>query len=405
MIQADITQAAVDSKMPPFDQNTNQPSNFGSGDFSGQLNDMLAPYQQMAQKMQSPYATMSPNSWLARNHPQAAGMLDNAFLTMGSIPSPQGPEGVGGGISRMMQGLMGAQQYRRQQMMQNMMMPYQMMMPQLQAQDMMGQIEERKFRAPLEMAQAERANAQSSMYLDLERHRQETERQGQERIEGTINPAMLMHRRALIQAGLPPDADINKATPEQTERYGQALDTIQKKNQPAGSFEEHIGNLLGFPQGSPERAEGERLKTFHLQNIGAGAGARTQAEQNITQPPKDIKDFISQEDKTVYRDIPALDSFDKFKEASGIAGKMSDIDPIAKNQLQSDYNKRKAEFNAAMTKRDTERAQWKRSSAPSQGIGFFEWLANPKPYDNAAPSQLPPEAANAPREVDKNWHY
>src|SRR6266403_3394097 len=102
-------------------------------DFSGQLNDMLAPYQQMAQKMQSPYATMSPNSWLARNHPQAAGMLDNAFLTMGSIPSPQGPEGVGGGISRMMQGLMGARQYRGQRRRQNRMRPSQMRMPQLQA--------------------------------------------------------------------------------------------------------------------------------------------------------------------------------------------------------------------------------------------------------------------------------
>src|ERR1700676_186734 len=142
--------------MAPFDnQNTNQPGGqFRQGqDFSGSLNDMLAPgsqyqqmlapYQQMAQKFTSPYATMNQNSWLAQNHPHLAGMLDNAFLTAGSTPSPQGPEGVGGGISRMMQGLMGGQQFQRQRMMQQAMMPYQMLSQSLQPMDIMSQIQER----------------------------------------------------------------------------------------------------------------------------------------------------------------------------------------------------------------------------------------------------------------------
>src|SRR5277367_707639 len=86
-----------------------------NSDYSGQLNEMLAPYQKMSQTLASPYATMSPDSWLAQNHPMAAGMLDNAFLNAAMTPGPRGPEGVGGGIARTMQGLVGAQQYRRQQ--------------------------------------------------------------------------------------------------------------------------------------------------------------------------------------------------------------------------------------------------------------------------------------------------
>src|ERR1700676_2382159 len=165
--------------MAPFDnQNTNQPGGqFRQGqDFSGSLNDMLAPgsqykqmlapYQQMAQKLTSPYATMNQNSWLAKNHPQVAGVLDNAFLTAGMTPQAQGPEGVGGGISRMMQGLMGGQQFQRQRMIQQAMLPYQMMQPMLQSADTMSQIGERRAMLPFRMAQERRYDAQSDMYYN-----------------------------------------------------------------------------------------------------------------------------------------------------------------------------------------------------------------------------------------------
>src|ERR1700688_628238 len=93
------------NQQQPGGYSTNQPNQmFQQGNnWSGQLNDMLAPYRQMAQQFQSPYATMRQNSWLAQNHPQVAGILDNAFLSAGMVPSAQGPEGVGGGISRAMQ--------------------------------------------------------------------------------------------------------------------------------------------------------------------------------------------------------------------------------------------------------------------------------------------------------------
>src|SRR5260221_3280298 len=109
-------------------------------DFSKQLDTMLAPYREQATQFNSPYATMGQNSWLAQNHPHLGGIADNAFLTAAMTPGPQGPEGVGGGISRTFQGLLGAQQFRRDRALQAAMLPYQMLQPRLQAEHTMAQI-------------------------------------------------------------------------------------------------------------------------------------------------------------------------------------------------------------------------------------------------------------------------
>src|ERR1700676_246409 len=161
----------------PFDnQNTNQPGGYqtntpnspwGGQDFSGQLNEMLAPYQQVAQKFSSPYATMNQNSWLAKNHPQVAGILDNAFLTAGMTPQAQGPEGAGGGIARTMQGLIGGQQFQRQRLMQQAMLPYQMMQPMLQAADTMSQIGERQAMVPFRIDQEKYMQSRDENYQSL----------------------------------------------------------------------------------------------------------------------------------------------------------------------------------------------------------------------------------------------
>src|ERR1700720_3692983 len=119
-------------------------------DYSTQLDQMLAPYRAQAAKLTSPYATMRPDSWLAQNHPQVAGVLDNAFLTGAMTPGPKGPEGVGDGISRTFQGLLGANQYRRQQAMMQAMLPYQMLEPRLKAEDTLAQIQQRGQQAQYE---------------------------------------------------------------------------------------------------------------------------------------------------------------------------------------------------------------------------------------------------------------
>src|ERR1700752_313991 len=355
-------------------------------DFSGQLNDILAPYKQIAQQMYSPYATMRPNSWLARNHPQLAGMLDNAFLTIGSTPQPQGPEGFGGGLSRMMQGLMGAQQYKRQQVMQQAMLPYQMAMSQLQAADISSQIGERRYKAPLEMALTGKAMKQGDMYVDLERHRQEMEDIDRQKMEGAINPAMLMHRRALIQAGLPPDADINKATPDQLEKYGQALDTIQRKNAPAGSYEEQIFNMQHSPDPAV-REMGNKAYEQHINTLRAGAGARAEGTEGATQPAKDLKSFMDTEKASRYDDINQRSmTMDAFERASDPLGNVYGYGPDRMKRLQDAYSNYTKGINQEKTQRDTLWNQYERSGVAMQGTGFHEWRANPSKFSQKPPA-------------------
>ena len=49
-----------------------------------------------------------------QNHPALGGMLNNALLSAAMTPEARGPEGVGGGISRALQGVIGAPQYEMQ---------------------------------------------------------------------------------------------------------------------------------------------------------------------------------------------------------------------------------------------------------------------------------------------------
>src|SRR5258708_1348762 len=158
------------------------------GDENQDFNTLIAPYQSAIQRLQTPYAVLGRglptpqlpgflqhipriggfsqniNERLQSAAPGVNARLDNAFLAAGLTPGPQGPEGVGGGISRTFQGLIGANQFRMQRAMQMAMMPYQMMMPRLQAEDVLSQIGERREMVPYRKAMEERAMAQSDYY-------------------------------------------------------------------------------------------------------------------------------------------------------------------------------------------------------------------------------------------------
>src|SRR5208282_575951 len=134
-------------------------------DYSSQLNSMLAPYQSAVQRLQTPYPMLGgTGGQFASDHPLLAGSLNRGMMNMAFTPGPQGPEGVGGGISRAMQGVLGANQYQRQQMLQSAMLPYQMLQPRLQAMDTMAQIGSRQSEIPYRHAMEQRAMAQSDLY-------------------------------------------------------------------------------------------------------------------------------------------------------------------------------------------------------------------------------------------------
>jgi hypothetical protein len=386
-----------------FNQNTNQantgyqvnnPSNPWSGvDFSGRLNQMLSPEafdqaQQLAQKFSSPYATMNQNSWLARNHPQVAGVLDNAFLATAMTPQAQGPEGAGGGISRMMQGLVGGQQFQRQRMMQQAMLPFQMMQPRLQAADTMAQIMGRG-------SEFMRAQDYHEMITDrwgpggLQAQRNAIE---QQRADQYINPSMLDHRRALLKAGLPSDANINNATPEQLEKYNDAFTGFQRERlrQANGSSEtERMVNsedqervLRGQPPFTPEERNAKII-----QYSSQMAGARTGATASANQPYIETKDFMAKEEQGMYADIGA--TFADYLKSHDPEG-LSAIDPKRAAQMQTDYRN-------SLAQRSREKSEYFNSTAPEKRLGFFAWLADKgqaqaktaTPSTSAAPAQAP----------------
>ncbi|SRR6266576_164138 len=129
------------------------------------IDQMLAPYRSAVQKLQQPYPMLGRlGGSLGQNHPLLAGALNQGLEAAAFTPGPSGPEGVGGGISRALQGVLGASQFDRQRMMQTAMLPYQMLQPRLQAEDTLAQIKDRESLPAYRKAMEDRADAQTDYY-------------------------------------------------------------------------------------------------------------------------------------------------------------------------------------------------------------------------------------------------
>lgn len=353
------------------------------GDFSDQLNDMLAPYKQMSQQFQSPYATMRPQGWLQDNHPQLARTLDNAFLTMGMTPESQGPEGAGGGISRAMQGLIGGQQFNRQRMMQQVMMPYQMLGQSLQPMDMMSQIQERH-------GQALRAEGYYQHQQDWEQHAQALEKIAAERDQtnaAKLTPSELLDSAAWrgVNGGQGPK-DRKNPTPEEVNAYignlGDMHSRMQKaQREPSQSermvqAEEEEGIKLGrAPLTASQR--NAKIVAYDQQIQGVGAGARAGA----TQPYVNTKDFIDKVEGDKYRGIGTLPKEEEYY-ATQDPDKNRVYDPELMKTLQAGYQKLTSDYNSKKNAIDQHIAAWRRSDAPSRYIDPSEW-------QNSTPSAAP----------------
>src|SRR5882757_5404584 len=119
------------------------------------MDEQMGHYQDLDNRLISPYNIVGRNSWLAQNHPNIAGVVDRIGTVAALTPGPRGPEGVGGGISRTFEGLMGAGQLERQKAMQAATLPYQLMMPQLQMQNIQSEIAYRNAEIPWRQSEVE----------------------------------------------------------------------------------------------------------------------------------------------------------------------------------------------------------------------------------------------------------
>jgi hypothetical protein len=393
-----------DNQMPNVSGNT---GGAWGQDFSGQLNNMLAPYQQMAQRMnpqvaqqlQNPYATMKPNGWLQQNHPQIAGVLDNAFLTMGMTPAAQGPEGAGGGIARTMQGLIGAQQYNRQRMMQSAMLPYQMAQQGLGALDTISQIGERQAMVPFRQAQERRYDAQSDMYYN---------RMAQgDRSKALTGPPQVDDKGQSWDRTFDPISGTTRLYSPTLQKHADELPADQ---QPAFTKEERNqrmstpGGLLGevySMMDSPDpavRTQGALLHQRYINDQAQIAGGRAGAVQTVTQPQKDTDTFVKNERATALAGLsPTMNARD-WQQAN-----------ITNPNTYKDgaYDKYVKTQSALKQQTMTDLDKYEKSSAPRQGINFQAYMQNREQYDGSAPNPAPPTtpSANEKPVVNKNWSY
>lgn len=375
-----------------YNMQVGNPAFSNGSDFSGTLNDILAPYQQMAQRFSSPYATMSPNSWLAQNHPTLAGHLDNAFLSMGMTPGAQGPEGAGGGISRAMQGLMGAQQFRRQQMIQSAMLPYQMGMQQVQMQDTLSQIKEREAMAPYYRARSdwyegrlEEANRPKTVPGGYK-----VDDKGQTWQE-IFDPTDKNRPTRLFNPNTGSYAD--KMPPEQFPTFKNQ----EKQMRQGGMTEiermvdsEDQANVAAGKPPMDAQARNQRIVQISNQMYAGKVGAG----QAVTEPVKDMDTFIKNERASAYASLPKPMNANDYQTAHI----MDKAYWNAVNKGQNPYMDYLKGEQANKQQLDVDLAKYEKSSAPKKGISFQAYMQDRATYDGT-PSALVTPSSNS----GSNW--
>lgn len=348
-------------------------------DYSGRLNEMLAPYQAAASKLTSPYATMSPDSWLPQSHPKLASTLDNAFLTMAMTPSPQGPEGAGGGISRTMQGLVGARQFHRNQALEAAMLPYQMLEPRLKMEDTIAQMD-------LRSKQAQYDEKRGAWY--------------DKRIEGMDNPHAL-GQSLTDDSGqkwhevFDPVAGTTRLFNPITQKHADELSTDKQpsfvKSQRAARSATP-GGLAGMiidEQMSNDPAvkkHGQDAAKLYSGLMGVTAGARKGGEENAPHPYDESKMMLDNERKSAYGKLPGLQNEEQFRKNLSPT-QLGDYysNPNAYQQYQEKYGMQKDQL-------DYNFAQYQKSGAWKRGVGFQQWVKNP----DASGSEAQPSSGEKP---------
>jgi hypothetical protein len=113
------------------------PSSVASGpqDYQSRLQTIMAPYQAMASQYANTLPGFRPNSPFQANHPQVASFLSNLLVAEANTGTGRT---IGENIANVARGALAPAEMARQRQMQAAMMPFQMAMPQLQAEHEMA---------------------------------------------------------------------------------------------------------------------------------------------------------------------------------------------------------------------------------------------------------------------------
>jgi hypothetical protein len=380
-------------------------------DNDDQFNTMLAPYQAMAQRLNQPYPMLGGSGGVLARHPLLARTLNEGMLAGAFVPPPQGPEGAGAGISRALQGILGADQFERQRMIQTAMLPYQMMMPRLQAQDIMSQIAERKAMIPFRESQELRNMAYYDNVQSMEKARLNQKSITDDRFidnngtpwHGVIDPS---HPRGYRVQNSATSQYLDELSPEEQKKV--ILKPDSSRQEGGRSLAERMvdaDEAFAIKTGGKAFTAPERNERI-VQYVAGMAGSAESARKGAAQPFFNETDTINREAKVKYEGMAEYNPAEKGNELIAKIGSISptDRDIFPKDSVYGGktYPEAQVIYKNAIAARDRDFANYAASTAPGQGIGYAEYALHRDQYPSKhLRSNLPAgdNRASAPNSV------
>lgn len=367
-----------------------------------QLNDLIAPYQRVASQVSSPYATIGRNSWLANKHPLVAQALDNAFLTAAMTPGPRGPEGAGEGISRTFQGLLGAQQYRHQKMLEDMMLPFQMAMPRLQAEHTLAQIQQSGAYSDYLRQHGEYLSDMADVNqqkADIAQQRADQAKYGKQMNDPEERFA---YNSVFKKYGVD---SVDKLSLEQLqEAQGIYQNAKRQTRMHTGSLTQ--GDIIAMQMSDdPDiKAKGEQAAKIWSSMYGMAAGARTGGSESAPHPYSEQKSFLQSERQRVYGKISPTLSYKDWSAQFGdkLLGEIPGDTPqgamTGPTPNQQKYQEYLDKAKLERQKTDFNWAQYERWAAQNPGKGYEE-----SPWGSHPPSSKEATSPAQPSNSGSSW--
>lgn len=327
--------------------------------------DTMAPYEAMASRFNNPYNMMSQNSWLAKTHPQAAGIMDRAMTAAAMTPEPQGPEGVGGGISRAFQGVMGAQNLYRQKALTAAMLPYEMMMPQLQARHLMAQTGQEQAAASYYGAHANYLGSMANVNqqkADEQQRKNDIAQYGKE----MPTPAERYGYGATLQKyGL---QTRDQMTPDQ---MTEANDLVQQYNKQdrmtrvkSGQFTQGDIIAMQMSNDDKEKAMGIKAGKIWSSMYGQRAAATTAGGQDVPHPQVTAEELVAASRARIGKDLTK-------PPADYIAWTIQH--PERSGEGEAGFQADTADYTRKLLDEHKAHGAYVASGAAKQGIPFEDW--------------------------------
>jgi hypothetical protein len=312
----------------------------------------VSQYQALAAKLSSPYNTMQPNSWLAQNHPVAAGIFDHLATIEAMTPGPRGPEGVGGGISRTFEGLVGAQNLTRQRQVQQAMLPYQLMMPQLQAANLQSEIGARNAEIPYRQAMETLAYSRANHYDDMIDQGKvgtpQIDKKGQMWVPRTTSSGVQLYNALTNKPADPNDPPVFQS----------------KADRVAGEYGGGAPGRIIAEQLDPDpdvQARGIRAAGILAGMQTTTAGGKTAAEQNAPHPQVLSDQLVQGARATIGKGLTPP------KELDWMHSQIPDA--------VADYKQKRQEYDTKLQSQQQWVDSYVSSGASKKGVSYSDWVS------------------------------